>query len=99
VLWSYLSAQAGAILRNEFEAILNMWGAIIASMATVTVVLYMRGPIIALALTAVCSLALLVVMKIEERRMPEPNRHQKLQMIDGKTEVDLLFPPFERRAS
>ena len=41
-----------------------MWSAIIASLATFAVVVYMQGPIVALALTAAGSLALLVLSRV-----------------------------------
>jgi hypothetical protein len=79
-----------------------MWGAIIAGVATIVVVLYMQGPIVALTLTAASSLALLVAMKTEERRMRGPRpQTQPLQVVDGKTkeDIDLGFPPLRQKAS
>jgi hypothetical protein len=79
-----------------------MWGAIIASVATIVVVLYMQGPIVALTLTAASSLALLVAMRIEERRTRgQRPQAQPLQVIDGKTkeDMDLIFPPLRQKAS
>lgn len=79
-----------------------MWGAIIASTATIAAVFYMQGPIVALTLTAASSLALLVAMRIEERRMQQCRpMHQPLQVIDGTSneEVNLVFPPLRQKAS
>jgi hypothetical protein len=79
-----------------------MWGAIIASVATIMAAFYMQGPIVALVLTAASSLALLVAMRIEERRMHNCKPvHQPLQVINGHTDVDidLAFPRLRQRAS
>jgi hypothetical protein len=79
-----------------------MWGAIIGSVAAIVVVLYMQGPIVALTLTAASSLALLVAMRIEERKTRGHRpQAQPLQVIDGKTkeDMDLPFPPLRQRAS
>jgi uncharacterized membrane protein (UPF0136 family) len=79
-----------------------MWGAIIGSVAAVVAVFLMQGPIVALALTAASSLALLVAMRFEERKMHARNPvHQPLQVIDGKTQdgVELVFPPLQQKAS
>ena len=77
-----------------------MWSGIIASVATIGAVFYMQGPIVALALTAAGSLALLVAMRIGEQKAqaltPQP---QSLQVIDGSKDIDLRFPPLRQRAS
>jgi hypothetical protein len=78
-----------------------MWTAIIASLATLVAVLYMQGPIVALALTAASSLALLVAMRIGEHKTPATTPvRTPLQVVSGKTEdANLLFPPLRQKAS
>jgi uncharacterized membrane protein YdjX (TVP38/TMEM64 family) len=79
-----------------------MWGAIIASAATILAVLFMQGPIVALGLTVASSLAFLVALRMEERRMRDiGSAHQPLQALDGKSndDVTLAFPPLRQRAS
>ena len=77
-----------------------MWSAIIASAATVAAVLYMQGPIMALALTALSSMALLVVLRAgESKQQDEKPRPRPLEVIDGNNELDLMFPPLRQRAS
>jgi hypothetical protein len=77
-----------------------MWSAIIASVATFVVVVYMQGPIVALALTAAGSLAVLVALRIGERKAPQQTlARTPLQVISGKDEADLLFPPLRQKAS
>ena len=79
-----------------------MWSGIIASVATVGAVFYMQGPIVALALTAAGSLALLVAMRIGEHKAAQaPTPQPKpLQVINGNSEdIDLLFPRLRQRAS
>lgn len=78
-----------------------MWSAIIASVATIGAVLYMQGPIIALGLTAASSLALLLAMRIGERKTSSV---PKLGIVSGrndtqKEDIDLLFPPLKQQAS
>ncbi len=77
-----------------------MWSGIIASVATIGAVFYMQGPIVALALTAAGSLALLVAMRIGEQKAQAPTpQPQSLQVIDGSKDIDLRFPPLRQRAS
>jgi hypothetical protein len=77
-----------------------MWSAIIASLATFAVVVYMQGPIVALALTAAGSLALLVAMRIGEHKAPQTLVPKPLHAVGGPTdEADLLFPPLRQKAS
>lgn len=78
-----------------------MWSAIIASVATFVVVVYMQGPIVALTLTAAGSLALLVALRIGERKTPrEALVRTPLQVVGGTVdEADLLFPPLRQKAS
>ncbi len=77
-----------------------MWSAIITSAATIGAVLYMQGPIVALALTAVSSIALLVVLRASEHKS-EPSKQQPrpLELLDNTNEIDLLFPPLRQQAS
>ena len=77
-----------------------MWSAIIAGAATIGAVLYFQGPIVALVLTAVSSLALLVVLRATENKNPTPKPCPRpLEVIDGNNQVDLLFPPLKQQAS
>jgi hypothetical protein len=77
-----------------------MWSAIISGAATIAAVLYIQGPIVALILTAVSSLALLVVLRATENSVPAQKAHPRpLPVIDGNNEVDLLFPPLTQQAS
>ena len=77
-----------------------MWSAIITGAATIGAVLYMQGPVVALALTAVSSLALLIVLRAMENKTPAvPARPHPLEAIDGNDEVDLLFPKLKQEAS
>ena len=77
-----------------------MWSVIITGAATIGAVLYMQGPIVALALTAVSSLALLIVLRAMDNKIPaQPARPRPLDVIDGNNEVDLIFPPLNRQAS
>jgi hypothetical protein len=77
-----------------------MWSAIIASAATVAAVLYMQGPIVALALTALSSMALLVVLRAgENKEQVQKPRPRPLEVIDGNSEIDIMFPPLRQRAS
>ena len=77
-----------------------MWSAIVASAATIAAVLYLQGPIVALALTALSSMALLIVLRFNENKEnSEKPRPRQLEVIDGKSEADLLFPPLRQRAS
>jgi hypothetical protein len=77
-----------------------MWSAIIASAATVAAVLYMQGPIVALALTALSSMALLVVLRSGEgKEQGAKPRPRPLEVIDGNSDIDLMFPPLRQRAS
>lgn len=77
-----------------------MWSAVIAGLAIFGLIVYMQGPIVALALAAAGSLALLVAMRIGERTTAahSPAR-TPLQVISGKDEKDLLFPPLKQKAS
>jgi hypothetical protein len=77
-----------------------MWSAIISGAATIAAVLYIQGPIVALILTAVSSLALLIVLRTTENKLSvQKMRPRPLEVIDGKNEVDLLFPPLNQQAS
>jgi hypothetical protein len=76
-----------------------MWSVIISGAATIAAVLYIQGPIVALVLTAVSSLALLVVLRATENAVPEKAQPRPLPVIDGNNEVDLLFPPLKQQAS
>jgi|GEM_PF-2124698 len=77
-----------------------MWSAIISGAATIAAVLYIQGPIVALVLTAVSSLALLVVLRATEHKMSvQKTSPRQLEVIDGNNEVDLLFPPLNQQAS
>lgn len=77
-----------------------MWTAIIAGAATIAAVLYIQGPIVALVLTAVSSLALLVVLRITENKKPaQKARPRPMAVIDGNNDADLLFPPLKQQAS
>lgn len=77
-----------------------MWSAVFASVATIGVVFYMQGPIVALALTAASSLALLVAMKIGDKTQTPARQPKPLQVINGNaSDADLLFPPLRRKAS
>lgn len=77
-----------------------MWSAIIAGAATIGAVLYIEGPIVALVLTAVSSLALLVVLRATENKNHIPSSCPRpLEVIDGKSDIDLLFPPLKQQAS
>ena len=77
-----------------------MWSAIITGAATIGAVLYMQGPVVALALTAVSSLALLIVLRAMENKTPAlPVRPHLLEVIDGNNEVDLLSPKLKQEAS
>jgi len=77
-----------------------MWSAIISGAATIAAVLYIQGPIVALVLTAVSSLALLVVLRATEHKISvEKTSPRPLEVIDGNNEVDRLFPPLNQQAS
>ncbi|HEV2879330.1 MAG TPA: hypothetical protein VGW96_07060 [Candidatus Eremiobacteraceae bacterium] len=77
-----------------------MWSAIVSSAVTIAAVLYMQGPIVALVLTAVSSLALLIALHATEKKAAsEKPRPRPLEVIDGNNEVDLLFPPLHQQAS
>jgi len=77
-----------------------MWSAIITGAATIGTVLYIQGPIVALALTAVSSLALLIVLRAMENKTNAQRLHPRpLEVIDGNNDVDIPFPPFNRQAS
>ena len=77
-----------------------MWSAIIASLATLVAVLYMQGPIVALALTAASSLALLVAMRIgEHKTQAQTPARTSLHVVSGTTDEDLMFPPLRQKAS
>jgi hypothetical protein len=71
-----------------------MWSAIITSAATIAAVLYTQGPIIALALTAVSSMALLIVLRAAENKSNATQPQARpLEVIDGNNGSDLGFPP------
>jgi hypothetical protein len=78
-----------------------MWSVIVASAVTIAAVLYMQGPIVALGLTAVSSLALLVVLRIGEHKTQGAGfERAPLQAIDGtKDDADMMFPPLKQKAS
>ncbi len=79
-----------------------MWSAILASAATIAAVLYIQGPIMALALTAVSSIALLIVVRASEHKSEstKPQAHARpLEVVEGNSEVGLLFPPLRKQAS
>ncbi len=76
-----------------------MWSAIISGAATIAAVLYIQGPIVALVLTAISSLALLIVLRATENNETQKAPPRPLQVIDGNNEVDLLFPPLKQQAS
>ena len=77
-----------------------MWSAIITSAATIAAVLYMQGPIVALALTAVSSIALLIVLRTTEHKAaPAKPQVRPLEVVDAKSDIDLLFPPLRQQAS
>lgn len=71
-----------------------MWSAIITSAATIAAVLYLQGPIVALALTAISSIALLIVLRASEHAQPEP---ATIAIAPGKDgDADLSFPPLRQ---
>ena len=77
-----------------------MWSAIIAGAATIAAVLYIEGPIVALVLTAVSSLALLIVLRATENKIPaQKARPRPMAMIEGNNDVEPLFPPLKQQAS
>jgi hypothetical protein len=77
-----------------------MWSVIITGAATIAAVLYIQGPIVALVLTAVSSLALLVVLRAMENKKPVYRAYpQQLEVIDGNNENELRFPPLKQQAS
>ncbi len=77
-----------------------MWVAITSSAATIAAVLYMQGPIVALALTAVSSIALLIVLRASEHKSaPAKRQPRPLEIVDATREIDLLFPPLRQQAS
>jgi hypothetical protein len=71
-----------------------MWSAIITSAATIAAVLYLQGPIVALGLTAVSSIALLIVLRATDTRTQAPEQ-AKTPPMEGN-ELDLLFPPLKQ---
>lgn len=74
-----------------------MWSAIITSAATIAAVLYLQGPIVALGLTAISSIALLIVLRASEQHaQAEPKTVSIAPGKDG--DADLNFPPL-RQAS
>jgi len=72
-----------------------MWSAIITSAATIGAVLYLQGPIVALGLTAVSSIALLIVLRASEQQtFAKP---AGIAIAPGKDdEADLSFPPLRQ---
>lgn len=77
-----------------------MWSAIIASTATIATVLYMQGPIVALALTALSSVALLIVLRAGEgKNMREKLTPRPSEAVDSSGEGDLAFSPLRKEAS
>jgi hypothetical protein len=72
-----------------------MWSAIITSAATIGAVLYLQGPIVALGLTAVSSIALLIVLRASEQHaLAKPAR---IAIAPGKDDkADLSFPPLRQ---
>ena len=76
-----------------------MWSAIITSAATIGAVLYMQGPIVALGLTAVSSIALLIVLRATEHKTETVMQPRPLAPMDGDDGLDLLFPPLRQQAS
>ena len=72
-----------------------MWSAIITSAATIGAVLYLEGPVVALGLTAVSSIALLIVLRVNEQHghaKPAP-----VSIAPGKDDkAELLFPPLRQ---
>ena len=72
-----------------------MWSAIITSAATIGAVLYLQGPIVALGLTAVSSIALLIVLRASEQHpLPKP---ASVTIAPGKgDDADLSFPPLRQ---
>ena len=73
-----------------------MWSAIITSAATIGAVLYLQGPIVALGLTAVSSIALLIVLRATENRSEAKQQAQPVTSIEGDNDLDLLFPPLRQ---
>jgi hypothetical protein len=72
-----------------------MWSAIITSAATIGAVLYLQGPIVALGLTAVSSIALLIVLRASEQHAhADPAAVAIAPGKDGDPE--LLFPPLRQ---
>jgi len=72
-----------------------MWSAIITSAATIAAVLYLQGPIVALGLTAVSSIALLIVLRATDNRTQTPEPAKTIPPMEGD-ELDMLFPPLKR---
>jgi hypothetical protein len=96
-----MSSQGGySLLKNTCRGDKKMWSAIIASVVTIGAVLYMEGPIVALALTALSSVALLVVLRASEAEQkadkPQP---RPATTVGTNDDIDLMFPPLRRRAS
>ena len=77
-----------------------MRSVIITGAATIAAVLYIQGPIVALVLTAVSSLALLIVLRAMENKTPASKAYpRQLEVIDGNNEDELRFPPVKQQAS
>lgn len=78
-----------------------MYIAIIASVVAIGAALYMEGPIVALALTALTSLSLLIALRYSERKSAGRKKQAaaKLGVVAGSGDADLHLPPLRQRAS
>ncbi len=77
-----------------------MWSAILASVVTIGAVLYMEGPVIALGLTALSSIALLIVLRASEAEQKiDKAKPLPIEAVGKTADVEIMFPPLRQRAS
>ncbi len=73
-----------------------MWSAIITSAATIGAVLYLEGPIVALGLTAVSSIALLIVLRTSDNHTDKVKPRPQPRGTLGGNDAEIMFPPLRR---
>ena len=72
-----------------------MWSAIITSAATIAAVLYLQGPVVALGLTAVSSIALLIVLRASEQNAQPTRPSAPVKPMESE-DLEMLFPPLRQ---
>lgn len=77
-----------------------MWSAILGSALTFGLVVYMQGPLVALALTALGSAVLLLAVRSAPRKMRHAvNISRPLEVLEGGGGSEVFFPPLTNRTA